>query len=261
VLQSAAQHRRRRRRRSLALGTIPAALISAGGDLVARNPAIAGGTTAFLLVVAYVSANALWYQPRPLGHVFLETRPGLAFHSVERRSPGPAPVGKAGAPVAPAQQASDPDVARLQNLLHSAGFYDGPIDGLHGPKTDQAFEAYRKSRPGTGAPAAQKAPPSAPAPGQPAAAVPLPRPTAEVDATTTTADIPSPGPATLSPADIVRVQAGLKAFGNDAIHIDGRVGAETRNAIREFQSLFHMPVTGQADASLIAKMHEVGLIN
>lgn len=57
-----------------------------------------------------------------------------------------------------------------------------------------------------------------------------------------------------------RVQAGLKAFGNDGIEIDGVMGERTRTAISEFQSLFGLPVTGEADPALIAKMQEIGLI-
>jgi peptidoglycan hydrolase-like protein with peptidoglycan-binding domain len=38
------------------------------------------------------------------------------------------------------------------------------------------------------------------------------------------------------------------------------MGAQTQAAIREFQSLFGLPVTGQIDDRLVAKMEEVGLI-
>jgi peptidoglycan hydrolase-like protein with peptidoglycan-binding domain len=59
----------------------------------------------------------------------------------------------------------------------------------------------------------------------------------------------------------MRVQAGLKAFGNDGIEVDGLLGQNTQAAIREFQSLFGLPVTGQPDQALLAKMREVGLTN
>src|SRR5690606_10525323 len=60
---------------------------------------------------------------------------------------------------------------------------------------------------------------------------------------------------------IERIQAGLKAFGNDGIEVDGIVGEDTRAAIREFQSLFGLEVTGEPDAALLAKMREIGLTN
>ena len=56
------------------------------------------------------------------------------------------------------------------------------------------------------------------------------------------------------------MQAGLKEFGNDAIEIDGLMGAQTTAAIKEFQSLFGLQVTGEADQAVYAKMKEIGLI-
>ena len=58
---------------------------------------------------------------------------------------------------------------------------------------------------------------------------------------------------------IQRIQAGLKAFGNDGIEIDGVVGPRTRAAILEFQSLFGLPETGEATQETLAKMREIGL--
>ena len=60
---------------------------------------------------------------------------------------------------------------------------------------------------------------------------------------------------------IRKIQAGLKAFGNDAIEIDGVMGARTEAAIHEFQALFGLPETGKADEAVHAKMKEIGLIN
>ena len=59
----------------------------------------------------------------------------------------------------------------------------------------------------------------------------------------------------------MRIQAGLKAFGNDDIEIDGVVGAKTRSAIQEFQALFGLPETGDPDPAVDAKMQEIGLTN
>ena len=35
------------------------------GGMISRNPVLVGGSTAFLVTLFYVSANALWYQPFP----------------------------------------------------------------------------------------------------------------------------------------------------------------------------------------------------
>jgi len=58
---------------------------------------------------------------------------------------------------------------------------------------------------------------------------------------------------------VKRVQAGLRAFGHDGIQVDGVMGKNTQDAIREFQSLFGLKVTGEADQGLLAKMQEIGL--
>jgi peptidoglycan hydrolase-like protein with peptidoglycan-binding domain len=71
-----------------------------------------------------------------------------------------------------------------------------------------------------------------------------------------------PAPRAALPAErIIRIQAGLKAFGNDAIEIDGVIGAQTKAAIHEFQALFGLPETGEADEAVYAKMKEIGLTN
>ncbi|TIM71233.1 MAG: peptidoglycan-binding protein, partial [Mesorhizobium sp.] len=77
-------------------------------------------------------------------------------------------------------------------------------------------------------------------------------------------------PVSASPADasaqapdarIIKIQAGLKAFGNDDMQLDGVVGARTKAAIREFQSLFGLPETGEPDEVVYVKMREIGLTN
>ena len=81
------------------------------------------------------------------------------------------------------------------------------------------------------------------------------------------AEVPKPAVQTaaleMTEADptIMRVQAGLKAFGNDGIEVDGVLGQDTQSAIREFQSLFGLPVSGRPDEAFLAKMREVGLTN
>ncbi len=61
--------------------------------------------------------------------------------------------------------------------------------------------------------------------------------------------------------DIIRVQASLKAFGNDGIVVDGVSRGATVSAIKEFRKLFGLPINGNIDADLMAKMREIGLIS
>ena len=54
---------------------------AAVGGTLARNPVLVGGTTAFIVALSYVSANAIWYQPHFHSGAFFATR--QAFISPE----------------------------------------------------------------------------------------------------------------------------------------------------------------------------------
>jgi peptidoglycan hydrolase-like protein with peptidoglycan-binding domain len=258
-MASSANQRRKGRRRGGALIYNGAVAV---GEIISRNPVLVGGTTAFLVALSFVSANALWYQPhfhqgaffstRNLGERYIAPRleddmPGLTGDSPEttirlEREPAPAPK-------------PDPEVMEIQEGLRELGFYSGPVDGIEGPHTRSAIESYQKTvglpisgeideelldQLGTKSTAAitpQPAPRQADGkPGEPAARM-------------------GPDPF------IAKIQAGLKAFGNDGIEVDGVMGARTKSAIEEFQSLFGLPVTGQPEEAVYAKMREIGLTN
>ncbi|MGN6471655.1 MAG: peptidoglycan-binding domain-containing protein, partial [Rhizobiaceae bacterium] len=84
---------------------------------------------------------------------------------------------------------------------------------------------------------------------------PRPAPRPQLDAATTQSVPPGN-----DKARIIKIQAGLKAFGNDGIELDGMIGPKTTAGIKEFQSLFGLNVSGVPDAATYAKMREVGLI-
>lgn len=254
------------------------------GALVLRNPVIVGGAVAFAVTLFYVSANAVWYQPRahgaplfatrdfsgyrapaPADPVFQESRSRIVIRdeaTVER--PAERPVG-------------DPDLARVQSVLAGLKLYDGAVDGLNGPKTREAVMTYQRiiGLPPTGEVSPQllaqldgrTVVAAAPLPDnvslEPTGAVPAPTPRPAALAGNEAA--PAPEPAVMSPPAaserIRRVQAGLRSFGNDQLVIDGLSGSRTRSAILEFQALFGLPETGEADDAVVAKMKEIGLIN
>jgi peptidoglycan hydrolase-like protein with peptidoglycan-binding domain len=243
-----------RKRNALGVGTL------ALGSLIAANPVLVGGSTAFLVTLFYVSANALWYQPFPHSGAFFATRniervetgtpdePETTINIVRPETPRPS--------LTPPR--SDRVVQQVQGILKDLGFYTGTVDGLPGPNTQRAIDAYRQKvglakggmdqelldqlgvSPSTGA-------------------VPQPRPRMDAAASAPAAE--SAAPAQSEDARILRIQAGLKAFGNDDMKLDGVVGARTRAAIKEFQSLFGLPETGEPDEAVYAKMREIGLTN
>ena len=230
--------------------------------LIARNPTLVGGTTAFLVALSFVSSNALWYQPHAHSGAFFATRDFL----------------RPGAPALPDETTilierpqeprhvvvGDPTVKDVQETLRELNFYDGEVDGLFGPNTRVAIETYQSKmglrvtgtvddslldQLGTGS--------------VKPAVLPSPAPRREVaePAVARTPDAAVAKPVSLTRDErIAKVQAGLKEFGNEAIELDGLMGARTAAAIKEFQSLFGLKATGEADQAVYAKMKEIGLV-
>jgi peptidoglycan hydrolase-like protein with peptidoglycan-binding domain len=238
------------------------------GGVVSRNPVLVGGTTAFLVALTFVSANALWYQPHFHSGAFFSTRDqgssyvapefgnGIALGEDEAET-----TIKIERPQYLPQPKPDPVVEQVQGILRDLDFYGGTVDGITGPATRTAIANYRKK---VGLPASEAIDDEL---------------LTQLGARQTTAAIavtPAPAPreregkqaaaspdATPPASDplILKIQAGLKAFGNDGMEVDGVMGAKTKNAIREFQSLFGLPVTGEPDQVVYAKMREIGLTN
>src|SRR5689334_5411697 len=89
-------------------------------------------TLGFALIGLAIVCNALFLQARRHPSPFLWTH-----HEEE-----------------PAKPAADPLVFSLQQALQEMGFYDGPVDGLIGPRTRAAIFDFeeRSGRPGSGEP-------------------------------------------------------------------------------------------------------------
>ena len=237
------------------------------GQLIASNPVLVGGSTAFLVTLFYVSANALWYQPFPHTGAFFATRSIENFPSTVSNEPETT-INIVRQPPAQPVVKPDPVVQQVQGILKDLNFYDGTVDGLTGPATRKAIQAYqlKVGLPGSGE--IDNALLDQIGARQTTAAIPHPAPRP-----TDTAVVPSAKPAVIpvsAPADgatqspdarIVKIQAGLKAFGNDDMQLDGKVGARTKSAIKEFQALFGLPETGEPDEAVYVKMREIGLTN
>lgn len=229
------------------------------GGLIMRNPAVVGGSTAFLVALFYVSANALWYQPHAHLGAFFATRdfvraldpsaaeaePETTF-LIERPDPAPRKI------------PTDPVTAQVQRILQDLNFYSGTVDGLAGPATVKAIQTYQQrmglavsgridddllEQLGAQPTTAGITPPT-----------PAPRPAIQAEPR---AEVGVDDQKALN----MKIQAGLKAFGNEGMGIDGVIGTRTRAAIREFQTLFGLPPTGEPDEALYAKMKEIGLTN
>lgn len=259
-----------------------AAGLTATGRAIAERPVAVGGVTAFAITFAFVAANAIWYQPHPHKSAFFQTRyltiPAPADPVDVTRleiEPAPAPELPAEAikPTPPARaeqveasadprlQDARPDaraaiVAEVQRVLADLNLYNGAIDGLTGPQTDAAVAAYRTQA------------------GLPEGGGIDSELLGEIAARGSVDGQDMPAGTTAQPATdqmqtasasssgeqrVMRIQAGLRAFGNQNIDLDGHVGPSTEAAILEFQSLFGLPETGMPDETTYEKMREIGL--
>ena len=248
---------------------------SAAGQRISDNPTIAGASVAFAVVMFFVSSNALFYQPFRHKDAFFTTR------SMDNYT---APIlPKAQAALKPtsgksdrfeiaretvsnkAKRPSDPTLADIQTALAEMNLYSGTVDGLQGPKTREAIQKFQQEA-GL-APTGEIDPllidairtASIPAAKVPA---PLPRQKASSEPATQHAETNAVAQANaLVEAELMKVQAGLKAFGNDDIDVDGKIGAKTRDAVREFQVLFQLTVSGDPNREVFEKLQEIGLIS
>lgn len=246
-------------RSPMVMDEAPSAAASLGA-FVMRNPAIVGGSTAFFVALFYVSANALWYQPHAHLGAFFATREFVRETSGQATSAEPETTFVIERPVK--RVVADPTTQQVQRILRDLQFYTGEVDGVAGPATAKAIQAYQQK---IGLAVTGKiddalleqlgAQPTTSG----IAPIPAPRPSAAAEPS---AEAPEPGVAVDDAKALnMKIQAGLKAFGNEDVGIDGVIGSRTRAAIREFQSLFGMPVTGEPDEALYAKMREIGLTN
>ncbi|MBX3597037.1 MAG: peptidoglycan-binding protein [Rhizobiaceae bacterium] len=231
------------------------------GSFVSQNPALVGGTTAFLIALSFVSANALWYQPHAHTAPLFSTRSFDSFAMTRRQQPAqPETTIVLERSEVQSPETRTPEVARpapmideqlqsVQSALKQLGYYSGEVDGLVGPNTSAAISAYQQR---TGMAVTGKVDArllkDLGIDGITGSIEPVPVPVRQVA---------SPEPESL----LVKIQTGLKAFGNSGIEVDGRMGAKTRAGIKEFQALFGLPQTGEPDEAVYRKMKSEGLID
>jgi peptidoglycan hydrolase-like protein with peptidoglycan-binding domain len=214
-----------------------------------RSPLDAIGIFVLVIAAGAILINALYRQPGP--------HPAPIF-SIKPRPVAGEPVGG----VVPAIPRTRPEglvttkpdiVARsradiitdIQRELSRRGLYDGPVDGMLGPKTDSAirdFETAAKMK-ASGEPtetvlrAIQRAPlkTEAAAPKAPARPDPI-------------ADL-------IAPAQrVIAVQRALNDFGYGPVKTTGHYGPETISAIQKFERDRKLPVTGQISPRLLREL-------
>jgi len=199
-----------------------------------------------LVAVGAILLNALYRQPGPHPAPIFSVKPRpVATEPAEVVPPMPRtrPAPMIAKPEAVARSRAD-ITTDIQRELSRRGLYDGPVDGVTGPKTDAAirdFETSVKLRV-SGEPtedvlrAIQRTPLKTEA---------VPRPTPRPDPI---ADLIAPTPR------VIAVQRALNDFGYGPVKATGLYGAETIAAIQKFERDRKLPVTGQISPRLVREL-------
>jgi len=150
----------------------------------------------------------------------------------------------------PGVKAATPLVADLQRELSRRGFYDGPADGVMGPKTEAAIRSFEQGArlKVTGEPSdallaqVRRAPSIASLAG--------------ADTGIATGSVRPP--AEIPPSNrILSVQKTLAKLGYGPLKPDGRPGAETRLAIQRFERDRNLPISGEITDKVVRELAAV----
>jgi len=230
---------------------------------------IVAGALAFAAAIAIVT-NAAFLQagphPAPMFAADQRVKPVIATAPVPvpkavrvigQEITGPAPLPVA-APnprtveppmpaVEPAARPRTEIIADIQRELSRRGFYDGSVDGVHGPKTDAAMRDFEQAaglKPGSepndvflrALTRSQAKASSVPAEVQPTRNDPI-------------GELIAP-----SSKRVLAVQRALADYGYGQIRPNGTFGPETKQAIEQFERARKMPVTGQISPRLVREL-------
>ncbi|WP_208440391.1 peptidoglycan-binding domain-containing protein [Bartonella raoultii] len=147
------------------------------------------------------------------------------------------------------------NILNIQKKLVKLGLYDGPLDGLEGPKTRRAIELWKQQ-------STQKIQ-SHTSPNTTTDEIAILIQQSEVEMANETKNISYSKKTVLMPlvTDILQVQKALRMFGNREVIATGIEDQKTSEALKQFQKMFDLPITGKIDHTVLLKMREVGLLN
>ncbi len=214
-----------------------------------RSPLDAIGIFVLLIAVGAILINALYRQPGPHPAPIFSIKPrpvaGEPTGGVVPALPRARPEGLVTTKPEAAARSRAEIITDIQRELSRRGLYDGPVDGVLGPKTDSAirdFETAAKMK-ASGEPtenvlrAIQRAPLKAEAAAPKAPA--RPDPIAEL----------------IAPSQrVIAVQRALNDFGYGPVKATGNYGPETISAIQKFERDRKLPVTGQISPRLLREL-------
>ncbi|EAU40630.1 hypothetical protein FP2506_02849 [Fulvimarina pelagi HTCC2506] len=234
-----------------------------GWKALRTHPGVSLGTAAFALFFIWVSGNALFAQSEHHQSPLIATRgmPQPSLNTVEATK-------------------ADPLLAELQQALAETGHYTRAIDGRFGPGTRAAIERFQHEnglsvdgRPSTallrqvkviGAYAAPR-PSSKPVEWTDAEEYEIAetedgrssRVIQNVDQVSSIIELERAE--AMSEDELVRkIQTGLTAINLATLEADGIPGARTKAAIREFEEVEGLDITGEPNLDLLERLVRVG---
>jgi peptidoglycan hydrolase-like protein with peptidoglycan-binding domain len=216
------------------------------GNWITGNPRDAVALLAAVVATGVIAVNALLLQvgPHPAPLFALRRMPPDSVPAVPRARPAVFETVRD----VPTQRTRAELVTEIQRGLAKRGLYDGPIDGIYGPKTDAAVRDFAQSAqikvgPEPNEALLQSILGQAGKPSQMAA---MPRPRRDP-----IADLIGPS------SRILAVQRALSDFGYGQIKPTGVLGPDTAAAIEKFERARHLPITGQMSERLIRELAAV----
>jgi len=220
-------------------------------QVLGRNPRDAVALAAVALAVGAILVNALHLQPGPHpAPIFkIRARPVAApepVNSLASLRPPHAPPARGDGGAAIGRTRADV-VADIQRELAKRSFYDGPADGMSGPKTDAALRDFIQ--------AAGLRVPAEPSEDllRIVARSPVKASSARGAGSGTRAD-PIAELIEPSPRRVLAVQRALAEAGYGQIKATGVYGPETRTAIEKFERERKLPITGQISDRLVREL-------
>ncbi|EJF84075.1 hypothetical protein MCU_00743 [Bartonella elizabethae Re6043vi] len=144
-----------------------------------------------------------------------------------------------------------------QKELAELGLYNGPLDGLDGSKTRRAIALWKQQT-------TQKMQNDVLSnPTADEIAILIKQSEIEMANDSTTRNITNSKEAILDPSveDILQVQKALRNFGHEEVLVTGTEDQKTIEALKQFEKMFDLPVTGKINRTILMKMREIGLLH
>jgi peptidoglycan hydrolase-like protein with peptidoglycan-binding domain len=235
--------------------TAPRALLGPVLRFLARRPHDGFALIAAMLAAGAILVNALYRQAGPHPAPLFAGKPGASAPAT--RSSGVTPpqrssaVETGGSDQAGAR-ARLQTVMAIQRELAARGFYDGPIDGLHGPRMEGAIREFEQA-------AGVK---TAGEPGEPLLRAilrtPVKSPTAMPASTGGKPARLDPIAELIAPSKrVLAVQRALSDFGYGQLQPSGVLDPMTKAAIEKFERDRKLPISGQISDRLTRELAAV----